>query len=170
MVEFFQLSYWHWWMLAVALLMLEFLAIGTFGSFFLWPAIAAVAIGFLTLLFPMLSVEYQVLILALVSVVSVMIGRAYLGKHPLSSDEPFLNLRGAELVGRTYFVSEAIVNGVGRIKVDDSSWRVEGPDCPVGTPIKVVESGSVRLKVKPVAQQSSSSSVNPIVKKLGERG
>ncbi|MEN8219072.1 MAG: NfeD family protein [Pseudomonadota bacterium] len=147
----FQLSYWHWWMLAIALLMLEFLAIGTFGSFFLWPAIAAVAIGFLTLLFPMLTVEYQILILAMVSVVSVVIGRAYLGKHPLSSDEPFLNLRGAELVGRTYLVSEAIVNGTGRIRVDDGSWRVEGPDCPVGTPVKVVGAGSVRLKVKPVA-------------------
>ncbi|KHD05021.1 hypothetical protein PN36_18435 [Candidatus Thiomargarita nelsonii] len=149
-MDFFQLSYWHWWMLAIALLILEFLAIGTVGSFFLWPAIAAVAIGFLTLLFPMLTVEYQILILALVSVVSVVIGRAYLGKHPLSSDEPYLNLRGAELVGRTFPVSEAIVNGMGRIRVDDGSWRVEGPDCPVGTPVKVVGAGSVRLKVKPV--------------------
>jgi membrane protein implicated in regulation of membrane protease activity len=145
------MSYWHWWMLAVALLVLEFLAIGTFGSFFLWPAIAAVAIGFLTLLYPTLSVEYQILILAMVAIVSVMIGRAYLGKHPLSSDEPFLNLRGAELVGRSFIVSEAIVNGSGRILVDDGSWRVEGPDCAVGTEVKVVGAGSVRLKVKPVA-------------------
>jgi len=150
-MEFFQLSYWHWWMLAIALLVLEFLAIGTFGSFFLWPAIAAAAIGFLTLLFPMLSAEYQILILAMVSVVSVVIGRAYLGKHPLGSDEPFLNRRGAELVGRTFSVTEAIVNGMGRIHVDDGSWRVEGPDCPVGTTVKVVGAGSVRLKVKPVA-------------------
>jgi len=149
-MDFFQLSYWHWWMLAIALLVLEFLAIGTVGSFFLWPAIAAVAIGFLTLLFPMLTVEYQILILAMVSVVSVVIGRAYLGKHPLSSDEPYLNRRGAELVGRTFPVSEAIVNGMGRIRVDDGSWRVEGPDCPVATPVKVVGAGSVRLKVKPV--------------------
>ncbi len=149
-MDFFQLSYWHWWMFAIALLVLEFLSIGTVGSFFLWPAIAAVAIGFLTLLFPMLTVEYQILILAMVSVVSVVIGRAYLGKHPLSSDEPYLNRRGAELVGRTFPVSEAIVNGMGRIRVDDGSWRVEGPDCSVGTPVKVVGAGSVRLKVKPV--------------------
>ena len=150
-MEFLQLNYWHWWMLALALLVLEFLALGTFGSFFLWPAIAAVTIGFLTLLFPMLSVEYQILILAMISVVSVVVGRVYLGKHPLGTDEPFLNRRGAELVGRIYPVSESIVNGVGRIFVDDSSWRVEGPACPIGTPVKVISAGSVRLKVKPVS-------------------
>ncbi len=122
------------------------------GPFFLWPAIAAVAIGFLMLLFPSLTVEYQILILAMVSIVSVVIGRVYLGKHPLGSDEPFLNLRGAELVGRTYRVSEAIINGVGRITVDDGSWRVEGPDCSVGTLVKVVGAGTVRLKVKPVTE------------------
>ncbi|MCK5717437.1 MAG: NfeD family protein [Thiomargarita sp.] len=149
-MDIFQLSYWHWWILAAALLMLEFLAIGTFGSFFLWPAIAAVTIGFLTLLFPMLSVEYQILILAMVSIISVVIGRVYLGKHPLGTDEPYLNQRGAELVGRTYKVSQAIVNGIGRIHVDDGSWRVEGVDCPIGTLVKIVGSGGVRLKVKPV--------------------
>jgi membrane protein implicated in regulation of membrane protease activity len=144
-----QISYWHWWMLAASLLVLEFLALGTFGSFFLWPAIAAAFIGFITLFFPQLSLEYQVLTLAMISIVSVVIGRMYLGKHPLSSDQPFLNKRGSELVGRTYNVSEAIVNGLGRIYVDDGTWCVEGPDCPVGTLVKVVAAGSVRLKVKP---------------------
>ena len=147
-MEFFQLSYWHWWILSAALLILEFLALGTFGSFFLWPAIAAATIGFLTLLFPMLSVEYQVLILAMVSIISVVIGRLYLRKHPLSNDEPFLNQRGAEFVGHIYPISDSIKNGVGRIQVDDTSWRVEGPDCPVGTLVKVVGSGTVGLKVQ----------------------
>jgi membrane protein implicated in regulation of membrane protease activity len=145
---------WYWWMLAAALLTLEFLAFGTFGSFFLWPAIAAAIIGFLTLLFPMLTLEYQVIILGMVSIVSVMIGRLYLGKHPLGEDQPFLNLRGAELVGRTFYVSEAIVNGLGRIKVDDGSWCVEGPDCSVGTQVKVVESGNVRLRVEDLSKQA----------------
>jgi len=150
---------WYWWMLAAALLTLEFLAFGTFGSFFLWPAIAAAIIGFLTLLFPMLTLEYQVIILGMVSIVSVMIGRLYLGKHPLGEDQPFLNLRGAELVGRTFYVSEAIVNGLGRINVDDTSWRVEGPDCSVGTQVKVVESGNVRLRVEDLSKQ-----VKPVTK------
>ncbi len=147
-MEFFQINYWHWWMLAVALLILEFLALGTFGSFFLWPAIAAIAMGFLVLLVPMLSLEYQVLILAIISIVSVVVGRLYLGKHPLLNDQPFLNKRGTELIGRIYPVNQAIVNGIGRILVDDGSWRAEGPDCPVGTLVKVISVGNACLKVK----------------------
>ena len=157
-----QISYWHWWMLAAALLTLEFLAIGTIGSFFLWPAIAAAIIGFLTLLFPMLSLEYQVMILALVSIVSVMIGRLYLGRHPLASDQPFLNRRGAELVGHIYYVNEAIVNGLGRIGVDDGSLCVEGPDCPVGTQVKVTSAGTVRLRVEPLPQPDDSKPVTKL--------
>jgi hypothetical protein len=150
MIELLPPNYWHWWILAAILIMLEFFALGTFGSFFLWPAIAAIVIGFLTWLVPeLLNPESQVLILAIVSIISVVVGRLYLGEHPLSSDEPFLNRRGSELVGRTYYVSEAIVNGIGRIFVDDSSWRVEGPDCPVGTQVKVVKAGTVRLQVEP---------------------
>ena len=161
-----EISYVHWWILAVALLMLEFIALGTFGSFFLWPAIAAGALGFIMLLFPLLSLEYQVMILAIVSIVSVVFGRLYLGKHPLSNDQPYLNKRGSELVGRTYPVSDAIVNGVGRILVDDSSWRVEGPDCPVGTQVKVVTAGSVRLEVEQVEEPSSEENPKSIIRKI----
>ncbi|HDN26934.1 MAG TPA: NfeD family protein [Thioploca sp.] len=161
-----EVSYIHWWILAVALLMLEFVALGTFGSFFLWPAIAAAALGFLMLLFPMLSFEYQVIILAMISIVSVIFGRLYLGKHPLSNDQPYLNKRGSELVGRAYPVSEAIVNGVGKILVDDSTWRVEGSDCPVGTQVKVVTAGSVRLEVELLSQENTKSVIRKIVEPL----
>ncbi|MCK5718709.1 MAG: NfeD family protein [Thiomargarita sp.] len=151
-----QISYWYWWVLASSLLVLEFLLLGTLGSFFLWPAIAAAIIGFLTLLFPMLSLEYQVMILAMVSIVSVMIGRFYVGKHPLSNDQPFLNRRGSELEGNIYPVVEAIENGVGRINVDDSSWRVEGPDCPVATLVRVVVAGDLAcLQVDLISEQQS---------------
>ncbi len=156
MIEFFLPNYWHWWILAAVLIVLEFFALGTFGSFFLWPAIAAVVIGFLTWLVPeLLTPESQVLILAMVSIISVIVGRLYLGEHPLSSDQPFLNRRGSELVGHTFYVSEAIINGAGRIFVYDGSWRVEGPDCPVGTQVEVVKAGTVRIQVEPLSDKLS---------------
>lgn len=154
-MELIEITYWHWWILSAALIMLEFLALGTFGSFFLWPAIASAILGLLMLLFPYLSLEYQVLILAMISVFSVLIGRVYLGKNPLTNDQPFLNKRGSELVGRVCPVSEAIVNGIGRIRVDDSSWRVQGPDCPLGTLVKIVGSGNVRLEVELFQEKTS---------------
>jgi membrane protein implicated in regulation of membrane protease activity len=139
--------YLYWWMLAVCLLLLEFLAIGTIGSFFLWPAIAATLMGLMVRSYS-IAPQHQILILATVSVLSVVLWRAYLRRKPLKSDQPFLNLRGAELVDQVYPVTDAIVDGLGRIDVADGSWRVEGPDCPVGTRVRVTDSGTARLQVE----------------------
>jgi hypothetical protein len=146
--------YLYWWTLAVCLLLLEFLAIGTIGSFFLWPAIAAALMGLVVRSYT-IEPQYQILTLATVSVLSVILWRAYLRRNPLKSDQPFLNLRGAELVGQTYPVTEAIVDGLGRIDVADGSWRVEGPNCPVGTRVRVVDSGTARLQVELLDEDES---------------
>ncbi|MBE9563046.1 MAG: hypothetical protein IMF12_09315, partial [Proteobacteria bacterium] len=61
--------YLYWWMLAVCLLLLEFLAIGTIGSFFLWPAIAATLMGLIVRSYD-IEPQYQILILSTVSVLS----------------------------------------------------------------------------------------------------
>lgn len=45
------------------------------------------------------------------------------------------------MVGADFFLDEAIARGYGRIRVGDSSWRVAGPDCPVGA--VAVEDGSL---------------------------
>ncbi len=34
-------------------------------------------------------------------------------------------------------LDHAIVNGVGKVEVDDSTWRVKGPDLPAGTRVRV---------------------------------
>ena len=38
----------------------------------------------------------------------------------------------------SFTIEEPIVNGMGKIKVDDSTWRVNGSDQPAGTTVKVV--------------------------------
>ena len=159
--------YLYWWMLAACLLLLEFLAIGTIGSFFLWPAIAATLMGLVVRSYTV-EPQHQILILSTVSVLSVVLWRAYLRRSPLKSDQPFLNLRGAELVGQIYPVTDAIVNGLGRIDVADGSWRVEGPDCPVGTRVRVVDSGTARLQVE-LLDEEESSFMNRIIGPATER-
>jgi membrane protein implicated in regulation of membrane protease activity len=59
--------------------------------------------------------------------------------HPSisASDQPDLNQRGAQLVGRVFVVTEAIDNGRGKIRVGDTLWHVEGADCPHGTRVRV---------------------------------
>ena len=50
------LTYWHWWILGVALIVLEMFAPGTF---FLWMGIASGLVGFILLLAPELGWQYQ---------------------------------------------------------------------------------------------------------------
>jgi membrane protein implicated in regulation of membrane protease activity len=62
--------------------------------------------------------------------------------------EPFLNRRGHALVGRVFALETAIVEGSGRIRVDDSSWRVAGPDMPIGRHVRVVRIEGTTLVVE----------------------
>jgi inner membrane protein len=146
-------DYWHWWILGCILLIFELLLPGVF---FMWPAIAAGLMGFLLLILPQLSFPMQVFIFALVSAFSVAAWHWYMRKHPVESQDPLLNQRLARYVGRTVVLVEPIVNGSGRARIDDSWWKVIGPDCPVGSAVKIIGTdNSMLLRVEPVDTQSA---------------
>lgn len=129
-----QILFWHWWILAGVLLILEL----TSPVFvFLWLGFAAAAVGFLLLVFPAIPVEAQLVLFGILSVVAVLAWRRYREIHPPQSDQPLLNQRGQQYTGRVFTLDQPIVNGVGKVQVDDSSWRVKGPDFPAGTRVKV---------------------------------
>jgi len=130
-----KLVFWHWWILAGVLLILE-LTSPVF--FFLWLGFAAAAVGFLLLVFPQIPVEGQLVLFGILSVVAVLAWRKYREVHPPVSDQPLLNQRGQQYKDRVFTLDHAIVNGDGKVEVDDSTWRVKGPDLPAGTRIRVV--------------------------------
>ena len=126
--------FWHWWILAGMLLILE-LTSPVF--FFLWLGFSAAAVGLLLLVFPNIPIEAQLVLFGILSVVAVLAWRHYREQHPPVSDQPLLNQRGQQYTGRVFTLDNAIVNGVGKIEVDDSTWRVKGPDLPAGTHVRV---------------------------------
>ncbi len=140
----FEFSFWYWWILGLALLILEVFAP---GAFFLWMGISAGLVGLLSWLFPGLSIEWQLLIFTLVSVITVVGWRAYLRKNPVETDQPALNRRGEQYVNRVFTLDEPIVNGVGRIRVDDTTWRIQGDDTEAGSKVRVVGVDGVNLVV-----------------------
>ncbi len=131
------LEFWHWLVLGLALAIVEVFAP---GAFFLWLGISAGIVGVVLWLIPGFDWEYQLLLFAVLSVASVVIARRYLTSHPLESDEPNLNLRGHQYVGRTFTLEEPVINGRGKIQVDDSTWKISCDDCDAGT--KVVINGA----------------------------
>lgn len=148
MAALFQhIDHWSWWILAIALLVLEAFVPGTF---FMWLGIAAGVVGLLLLLMPGMGWEYQIIVFAAISVASIVIWRHYFRKHPVTTDQPTLNRRGEQYVGRTFTLGEPIVNGQGKIRVDDTTWKILGDDCEAGSRVKVVGVDGVQLKVEVV--------------------
>lgn len=139
------ISYWHWWILAVALVILEVFAP---GAFFLWLGIAAGVVGVLVYLVPSLGWEYQVLAFSLLSVISIIVWRKFFRAQPSDTDQPNLNRRGEQYIGRLFTLNEPIVDGLGKIRVDDSTWKIRGEDCPVGSQVEVTGVDGTILKVR----------------------
>lgn len=129
-----QIDFWHWWILAGLLLILE-LTMPSF--FFLWLGIAAAATGFLLLVFQDIPLEMQLVLFSILSILAVIAWRKYRETRPVASDQPNLNRRGHQYIGRVFTLDQAIENGVGKVTVDDSTWRVKGPDLPAGTHVRV---------------------------------
>ncbi len=142
---FSHIDHWHWWILAVALLVLEAFAPGTF---FMWMGISAGVVGLLVLIAPGMGWEYQVFAFAVLSVASIVAWRLYFRKHPVQTDQPTLNRRGEQYVGRTFTLVEPIENGSGKIRVDDTTWKIRGDDCDTGSKVKVTGVDGVILKVE----------------------
>lgn len=134
MAWFDHILFWHWWILAGMLLIIE-LTLPAF--FFLWLGIAAAATGLIMLVFPSLPLETQLIIFSVLSVIAIIAWRRYRESHPVVTDQPNLNRRGRQYVGRVFTLEEPVVNGVGKVTVDDSTWRVRGPDLPAGTLVRV---------------------------------
>ena len=139
------ITYWHWWILAAALIILEVFAP---GAFFLWLGIAAGVVGGLIYLTPALGWEYQVLVFSVLSVASILVWRKYFRITPEETDEPALNRRGEQYVGRVFTLTEPIVNSMGKIRVDDTTWKIRGEDCPVGTRVQVTGVDGTRFEVQ----------------------
>ncbi len=139
------ITFWHWWILAAALIILEVFAP---GAFFLWLGIAAGVVGGVIYLTPALAWEYQVLIFSVLSVVSILVWRKYFRTMPEQTDEPALNRRGEQYVGRVFTLTDPVVNSMGKIRVDDTTWKIRGEDCAVGTRVEVTGVDGTILEVR----------------------
>lgn len=143
-------EFWHWWALALVLIVLEVTMLGAF--FLLWVGIAAAAVGLSLLIVPELGWQMQLIIWGGLSVLAIAGWHRYREMRPVETDQPLLNQRGAQYIGRIFTLEEDIVNGQGKIKVDDSIWSVQSTeDFKAGTKIKVIALSGTVLDVEAVA-------------------
>ncbi len=134
---FSELGPWNWMVLGFALLAAEIIIPGVF---LLWIGIAAILVGALSLQFWTYSFwvwQAQVLVFLVLAIASAYVGKKIMNATESESDEPLLNKRGEQLVGRTATLLEPISEGIGRVRIGDTTWRVSGPEMPEGTRVKI---------------------------------
>ena len=134
-----------WAALAVILFAAEALAP---GAFMLWMGFAAAAMFAVVWMFDGFGVLMQVVLFVVLSFASIQIYRTWFRQRGRQSDQPLLNRRAEQLIGRVVPLDQAIVNGSGRAKVDDAFWVVAGPDLPAGNQVRVVAVDGMTLKVQ----------------------
>lgn len=138
-------NHWGWWIFGILLIVLE---VAAPGAVFMWMGIAAGIVGIAVFFAPGLAWEYQFLIFALLSVVSILVARRYLKARPIETDQPSLNRRGSQYIGRVFTLTEPIVDGRGKLHVDDTMWKIEGPDMAEGEKVTVTTIDGVVLRVE----------------------
>ncbi len=132
-----------WAVLALVLIGLETAAP---GILLLWFGFAAAGVFLLVLGFG-LSTPAQMMLFVLLSFVSVGVYWKWFRKAGEQTDQPLLNRRQEQMLGRVFSLESAIVNGEGRIRDGDAFWAVRGPDLAQGEPVRVVgvEAGVLRV-------------------------
>ena len=141
---FTTLGTWNWLIFGVVLMALELIAPGVF---LFWLGLAALLVGLLSFaLHP--SWQVQILMFAVFAAAAVPLWRRIArNASTVSKSNPFLNKRADALVGRVFTLEKPIIDGAGTVRIDDTIWRVAGPDAPAGSRVKIVRADGASLTV-----------------------
>jgi hypothetical protein len=145
MQELFPLvGIWFWWIVAGVLLLLELVTPGVFA---MWLALAAASVGITDYFFD-LNWQLELLVFAGFSLVYVYLARPWYSKaNSQNSDQPNLNQRIYAFVGKSFVLSEPIVNGQGKLDIEGTRWDVLGPNLAKGAMVKVTAVEGMKLRV-----------------------
>lgn len=139
---------WWWLSLGLALLIVEMLS-GTL--FFVFISAGAFLVAVLTWGLALGGVAQGILF----SVSAVAAVAAWKRIRPNPDDKverragaAGLNNRLAGFVGRDVVLEEPLLNGKGRVRLDDSYWNVIGDDLPAGARVRVVAVEGMILRVQ----------------------
>jgi len=145
MAEMFStLGTWNWLIFGFILMALELAAPGVF---LFWLGLAALLVGLLSFAITP-SWQTQLLMFAVVAAAAVPAWRHFARSATAASQSnPFLNRRNQALIGREFTLEKPIIDGAGTVRIDDTVWRIAGPDTPAGSRVKVIRADGASLTV-----------------------
>ena len=133
---------WFWFIVAGLLLIGELLSPGVF---LMWLGGAAILTGLADLALG-LGWAAEAITFGLTALISVFASwKPVTSKWSPKSDQPHLNQRLNGFVGRTIVLDQAIINGSGKVRIEDALWDVDGEDAPAGAKVKLTGVKGLRL-------------------------
>ena len=147
---FSTLTQWHWLSLGLVLFILEI-----FGAsgFLIGLALASFVLAGLTAMELVTNWQYQLLWFALLGVVFTVLYWRVFRSFNRTTDEPLLNDRAAQLIGRKFLLEQVLENGQGRVQLGDTLWKAEAEtELAIGTTVEVYASEGMVLKVRPLKE------------------
>ena len=124
------------WLIALVSLALPWVGVG-FGLFGIWHITRGEYSGW-----------WYLITGGTMLVADVLIDLVWAHPQISKSDQPELNQRAAQLVGRVLVVEEPIEGGRGKVRVGDTLWPAEGPDTPAGAHVRVAAAKGTVLCVE----------------------
>ena len=116
----------------------------------MWLGLAAIVVGAISFLVDW-SWQWQCVAFAVFTLGSVPLWRRFALKVEPQSEAPMLNRRNQALIGRVFTLEKPIVDGIGTVRIDDTVWRVNGPDRPSGSRVRVTRADGATLAVEPAS-------------------
>jgi membrane protein implicated in regulation of membrane protease activity len=141
------MPFWYWAIFGAVLGVIE---VAVPAMVCIWLAAAALGVAAIAWRYPGLAWEHQALIFAALAVASVVLGRTACARVGSPQSKMRLNRRAESYIGRLFTLDGAIIDGRGRLRVDDTVWLVAGPDLPPGTRVRVTGADNTLLRVEPV--------------------
>jgi inner membrane protein len=115
-----------------------------------WAAVVVGLVGLWTLVDGDRSGWWYLAAAGAMLIADIFIDLIWASPSVLATDQPDLNRRPAQLVGRVMVIEEAIAHGRGRARMGDTLWEVEGPDTPAGARVRVTAAQGAILRVEPI--------------------
>jgi membrane protein implicated in regulation of membrane protease activity len=138
------LGTWNWLVLGLLLMGLELMLPGVF---LFWVGLAALLVGLLSFVIAP-SWQLQLLMFAVFAAAAVPVWRRVARSNSgVSNSNPFLNKRAEAMIGRVFTLEKPIIDGAGTVRIDDTIWRVTGPDTPAGSRVRIVRADGASLTV-----------------------
>ncbi len=138
---------YSWWAIALALLAIETIVP---GASILWFGIAAFIVGLVLIFVPDIPLLGQIFLFGVCSLASVWVYWKFFRKHESPSDQPLLNRKADQLIGREFVLDAPIELGRGKLKIGDALWTLQGPDLGVGTRVRVAATDGQSLTVEKI--------------------